>query len=254
MMTSLTDTPKHVVLITGAAKRIGAAMAEHMALQGWHVALHYHHAEKEAKQLQKHLHAQGAKIALFQADLTDKSAVEALIPRVKAHWGTSVSCLINNAAIFDNDQFGTMTHESFARHWQLMVEAPMFLMQAMQQHCDLAVEGNIINILDYCVLKLPDRFLSYTVSKSALWTATQMAARALAPYIRVNAIGPGPTLPSAKQSPEQFEQSLTHTPLKRATTLEEICHTLDYLLATPSMTGQLLLLDGGRHIADEPYC
>jgi NAD(P)-dependent dehydrogenase (short-subunit alcohol dehydrogenase family) len=159
-----------------------------------------------------------------------------------------VTCLVNNASAFEMDKVDTATRESWDRHIETGLRAPLVLSQAFAQQLPEEIDGNIINMLDQRVWKLTPYFLSYTVAKTGLWTLTQTLALALAPRIRVNGIGPGPTLPSERQSAEQFRLQQAAVPLKRGPALDEIAATVRYILATPSLTGQMIALDGGEHL------
>ncbi len=238
------------VLITGAAKRIGKAIALSLATDGWDVAIHYNNSTKEAEETAEQIRKLGRKAITIQADLTDEAQVKTIFPAARKELG-NISCLINNASIFKNNnihnlQVATMT-ENMATH----LYAPLILAQEFSSQ--IKGEGNIINMLDYCVLNLPDKFLSYAISKSALWTATQMIARQLAPAIRVNGIGPGHSLMNEKETPEHFEQSYKLSPLGKQTHIDEICNAVKFILSSPTMTGQIIALDSGKHLLGADY-
>src|SRR5690606_17659052 len=157
--------------------------------------------------------------------------------------------LVNNASLFEMDTIETVSRDSWDAHIEINLRAPLVLSQAFARQLPDGAQGNIINLLDQRVWKLTPYFLSYTVSKMGLWTLTRTLAMAFAPRIRVNGIGPGPTLPSARQTPEQFEELCRAVPLGRGTTPEEICEAVLFLLSAPAVTGQMIALDGGEHLA-----
>lgn len=240
------------VLITGAAKRIGRAIALSLAKQGWDIAIHYHHSAEDAESVADQIRAQGRKAITIKADLAQEAQVQAIIPQAVAQLGP-LSCLVNNASSFENDRLESNDRASWDAHMEVNLRAPVVLMQHFARQLPAESEGNIINILDYAVLKPPHHFLSYFVSKTGLWTLTQTLALELAPRIRVNGIGPGPALANSRQTPSCFAASCEQTPLKRGTTPEEICHTVQFLLSSPSITGQMIALDGGRHLEGAEY-
>ncbi len=236
-----------VALVTGAGRRIGAAIARDLARHGWAVAVHYRGSRREAEVLVREIEAAGGRAAALPCDLAREAEVETLIPRAVEALGP-LSCLVNNASAFEMDKIDTVTRESWDRHIETGLRAPLVLSQAFAQQLPEEIDGNIINMLDQRVWKLTPYFLSYTVAKTGLWTLTQTLALALAPRIRVNGIGPGPTLASERQTAEQFSLQQAAVPLKRGPALEEIAATVRYILATPSLTGQMIALDGGEHL------
>ena len=236
-----------VALVTGAGRRIGAAIARDLAQHGWAVAIHYRGSRRDAEALVSDIEAAGGRAVALSCDLAREAEVETLIPRSVEALGP-VTCLVNNASSFEMDKIDTVTRESWDRHIETGLRAPLVLSQAFARQLPDDVEGNIVNMLDQRVWKLTPYFLSYTVAKTGLWTLTQTLALALAPRIRVNGIGPGPTLPSERQSEEQFRLQQAAVPLKRGPALDEIAATVRYILATPSLTGQMIALDGGEHL------
>jgi NAD(P)-dependent dehydrogenase (short-subunit alcohol dehydrogenase family) len=236
-----------VALVTGAGRRIGAAIARDLARHGWAVAIHYRGSRREAEALVGEIEAAGGRALALACDLAREAEVETLIPRAAEALGP-LTCLVNNASAFEMDKIDTVTRESWDRHIETGLRAPLVLSQAFAHQLPGDIEGNIINMLDQRVWKLTPYFLSYTVAKTGLWTLTQTLALALAPRIRVNAIGPGPTLASERQTAEQFRLQQTAVPLKRGPALEEIAATVRYVLAMPSLTGQMIALDGGEHL------
>ncbi|MBL6957593.1 MAG: SDR family oxidoreductase [Rhodospirillales bacterium] len=239
--------PFKIALITGAARRIGAAIAANLAENGWAVAVHYNTSEEDARALVESITADGGKAAAVQADLTDEAATTALIGQAADQLGP-ITCLVNNASIFDRDTPETATRESWDAHMQVNLRAPFVLTQAFNAQLQEGIEGSVVNIIDQRVWNLTPHFTSYTVSKSALWSLTRTLAQALAPRIRVNAIGPGPVLPSPRQTDEQFVQQWSSLPLRRSVMPEEICDAVRFVITAPSMTGQMIALDGGQHL------
>jgi NAD(P)-dependent dehydrogenase (short-subunit alcohol dehydrogenase family) len=235
-------------LVTGAAKRIGRQIALDLAQAGHAVAIHYDRSRVEAEKVCRHIEESGGKAVAISADLAKPDAPERLIAACATALGP-LDGLLNNAAIFEPDEIETMSDDSWSRHITVNLRAPVFLAQIFARQLPEGREGNIINIVDQRVLKPTPKFFSYTVSKSALWTATRTLAQSLAPRIRVNAIGPGPTLASPRMDEAEFAKQSALTPLGRGTTPEEISATVMFILAQPAMTGQLLVLDGGQHLA-----
>jgi NAD(P)-dependent dehydrogenase (short-subunit alcohol dehydrogenase family) len=235
------------VLITGAAKRIGRALAEDFGTRGWSVAIHYNESAEDAESVAKNIQNSGARAITLQADLASADDVAALVPRAQRALGP-LGCLINNASIFERDEADTVTPASWERHQAINLRAPLFLTQAFAAQRPSQTRGAVINIIDQRVWRLTPHFMSYTVSKAGLWTLTQTLAMALAPHIRVNAIGPGPTLPSPYQTQAQFDRQRAHMPLQHGTTPAEVCRAAQFILEAPGMTGQMIALDGGQHL------
>ena len=244
------DASERNVLITGAARRIGRAIAVDLAANGWAVAIHYGQSEDDATAVRDEIRASGARAEILQADLAREEEVATLIERAAAAIGP-ITCLINNASVFENDSIETADRTSWDRHMEVNLRAPFTLMQRFAEQLPADTDGNIINVLDERVWNLTPHFVSYTLSKSALWTLTQTLALALAPRIRVNGVGPGPTLPSPRQSAEQFARQEAMMPLGRGTTPQEIAEAVRFILAAPAMTGQMIALDGGQHLGWE---
>ncbi len=236
-----------LALITGAAVRIGKAIALRLGGRGFAVAIQYRSSKAEAEATVAALEALGVKSACFQADLAEHAEVAALLPAVNRRLGR-VTCLINNASYFADDRIDSLTEESFDAHMAINLKAPVFLAQAFAAQLPPEEAGTIINIIDQRVLRPNPLFFSYTLSKSALWAATKTMAQGLAPRIRVNAIGPGPALPSTYQSAEDFEHEARSMPLGHGTTPEEIADAVSFILNAPALTGQMIALDGGQHL------
>jgi NAD(P)-dependent dehydrogenase (short-subunit alcohol dehydrogenase family) len=240
------DYPR-AALITGAARRIGRALALDLAREGWAVAVHYNTSADAARALVAEIEAGGGRALALGADLAQEEQTAALIPRASEALGP-LGCLINNASVFELDSVASADRASWNRHMEPNLRAPFVLAQGFARALPETAGGAIVNLLDERVWNLTPHFLSYTLSKSGLWTLTRILAQALAPRIRVNGIGPGPTLPSARQTREQFERQCASMPLGRGTTPEEICVAVRFVLAAKAMTGQMIALDGGQHL------
>jgi NAD(P)-dependent dehydrogenase (short-subunit alcohol dehydrogenase family) len=240
------SVPK-AALVTGAGQRIGRACALALAETGYAVAVHYHHSQQTAEATAAAIRDSGGKAVTLAADLADEDAVRVLLPRAAEALGP-IGVLVNNASVFGNDTVDTVTREGWNEHLAVNLRAPFVLMQEFAHQLPAGVDGNIINLLDQRVWSLTPYFMSYTLSKAGLWTLTQTMALALAPRIRVNGIGPGPTLPSPRQNHEQFLQQCRSMPLQRGTGPEEVAAALRFILAAPAMTGQMIALDGGQHL------
>lgn len=235
------------VLITGASQRIGRAIALSFAAKGWNIALHYRSSQAAADETAAELGKKNVNVVSINANLDDPSAVSELLPKAKAALGP-LTCLINNAARFDVDDIFDLTANSFDTHIKPNLLAPALLTQAFSKQLPSSVQGNIVNIIDQRVFNLRPEFLSYTLSKVGLWALTQTTAMALAPKIRVNAIGPGPTLANTRQSATQFKQQQQSVPLGYGPSPEEIARAVHFILDSPSMTGEFIALDGGQHL------
>lgn len=234
-------------LVTGGARRLGRAMVEALAEDGWAVGIHCRESEDEAAALAAGICASGGRAAVLPCDLADEAAVTGLVPRAVAALGP-LGCLVNNASVFEMDTATSATRASWDAHIEPNLRTPLVLAQAFAAQLPEAAQGVVVNMLDQRVWNLTPYFLSYTVSKSALWTLTRTLALALAPRIRVCGIGPGPALPSARQSEAEFARQCAAVPLRRGTSPEEIALTLRFILAARSMTGQMIALDGGQHM------
>jgi NAD(P)-dependent dehydrogenase (short-subunit alcohol dehydrogenase family) len=234
-------------LVTGGARRIGRALALALAEAGFAVAVHHHRSGAEARALAAEIRRNGGKSVPLAADLADERAVAGLLPAAEAALGP-VGVLVNNASIFGNDTVATATRDSWEAHFAVNLRAPFVLIQQFAARLPPQAGGVIVNLLDERVWNLTPYFLSYTLTKSALWTLTRTMALALAPRIRVNGIGPGPALPSPRQSEQQFTDRCRAMPLERGTAPEEIAAALRFILAAPAMTGQMIALDGGEHL------
>ena len=234
-------------LITGAARRIGRALALDLAGAGWTIAIHYRKSRSEAENVVREIVDRGGRAKSFRADLADPDAPRELVADVVRELGPP-TVLINNASEFLPDTVQSLDNGTWDLHLGINLKAPVFLAQAMAVSLPSGCEGNIINIIDQRVWNLTPDFFSYTISKAGLWTATRTLAQALAPRIRVNAIGPGPVLRSIHQTNDDFERESRSTILGRGASAEEIAATIRFILATPSLTGQMIALDGGQHL------
>ena len=243
----MTEMPVKIALVTGAAKRIGAAISLDLAAHGWAVAVHYNTSGDEARELVGDITEDGGRAVAVQADLMREEDAAGLLSQAARELGP-VSCLVNNASIFEKDTPETATKDSWDAHMQVNLRAPFVLTQAFAAGLPEDLEGNVINMIDQRVWNLTPSFTSYTVSKAGLWALTRSLALALAPNIRVNAIGPGPTLPSARQTDEDFILQWTSLPLGRNVMPEEICDAVRFIIDAPAMTGQMIALDGGQHL------
>ncbi|MES1991691.1 MAG: SDR family oxidoreductase [Pseudomonadota bacterium] len=241
-----------VALVTGAARRIGHHIALMLAEEGYDLALCIRpdRSDQGGEALRRDIEHKGTRVTILPADLSNASAVEKLIPDAAAALGP-VSLLINNASLFDADTAATMTQTTWDEHMNVNLRAPAFLARAL--HAQLPRNGgntgNIINLIDQRVWRPNPLFFSYTLSKMGLWDMTRVMAQAFAPDIRVNAIGPGPTLQSVHQTAEDFAHEIASMPLQRGTTPQEICAAIRFILSSPAMTGQMIALDGGQHLA-----
>ena len=247
----MAPTGAGVALVTGAARRIGRTLALEAAALGYDVAVHFRGSRGEAHAVVDGIRAAGRRAAAFEADLGSDAEAEGLLPRAADALGP-VTLLVNNASVFEDDAVGSITRESWAAHLDTNLRAPVLLAQAFAaQEAWRAPDarGLIVNLLDQRVWKPNPLFFSYTLSKAALWAATRTLAQALAPKIRVNGIGPGPTLPNVHGGEAAFEAEARGTPLERHATPEEIARALRFLVESPSVTGQMIAVDAGQHLA-----
>ena len=236
------------VLVTGAGRRLGRTIALDFANRGWRVGVHYHASSAETLALVADIEATGGTAAAFPANLANSGTPQPLIEACAEALGPP-TCLINNASQFEWDTLQTLDTETWQAHLDVNLRAPILLTQAFARILPENAEGNVINLLDQKVLRLDPEHFSYTISKSALWAATQTMAQALAPRIRVNAVAPGPVLKSLGQSQSDFEREYRSTLLHRPVSPEDVTAAVRFLLDTPSITGQLIATDGGQHLA-----
>ncbi|TSE05071.1 SDR family oxidoreductase [Mesorhizobium intechi] len=235
-------------LVTGGAKRIGKAIVEDLADHGFAVAIHSNRSHDEADALAAGINQSGGRATVVGADLTDMSAVSGLVGQAEAALGP-ISLLVNNASLFVDDSAEDFDWQAWDRHFAIHVKTPALLARNFARALPEGREGLIVNIIDQRVWRPTPRYFSYALSKSALWTQTQMLAQALGPRIRVNAIGPGPTLKNARQDDTDFDAQLAGLILKRGPELPEFGATIRYLWDARSVTGQMIALDGGQHLA-----
>ncbi len=236
-----------VALVTGGAERLGRAIALALAEAGFDIALHRHHSAEAAEGTAQEIRQRGRAAVVLAADLSDEAAVTGLLPAARGALGP-VGALVNNASAFERDEWDTVSRESWDRHMLPNLRAPFVLTQLFAKALPDGAEGVIINLIDQRVWSITPHFVSYTVSKAGLWALTQAMALALAPRIRVNGIGPGPALPSSRQTEEQFARQCASVPLRRGTSPEEVARAALMILSLPAMTGQMLALDGGQHL------
>ncbi|WP_214474098.1 SDR family oxidoreductase [Mesorhizobium sp. dw_380] len=235
-------------LVTGGAKRIGKAIVEDLAGHGFAVAIHSNRSHDEADELAAGINQSGGRAAVVGADLTDMDAVSDLVGQAEAALGP-ISLLVNNASLFVDDSVDDFDWQAWDRHFAIHVKAPALLTQNFARSLPEGQEGLIVNIIDQRVWRPTPRYFSYALSKSALWTQTQMLAQALGPRIRVNAIGPGPTLKNMRQDDSDFDAQVAGLILKHGPELPEFGATIRYLWDARSVTGQMIALDGGQHLA-----
>ncbi len=238
-------------LVTGGAQRLGRAIALALAQDGHPVALHCRSNRDAAEATAADIRAAGGRAAIVTADLANEAETAALLGQTIAALGP-VGVLVNNASNFERDEWNTADRASWDAHIEPNLRAPFVLTQSFARALPAGEKGVVINMLDERVWSLTPHFISYTVSKAGLWALTQSLALALAPRIRVNAIGPGPALPSPRQTAEQFARQCASTPLGRGTDPDEIGRAVRAILALPSMTGQMIALDGGQHLQWSP--
>ncbi|QCJ00307.1 SDR family oxidoreductase [Agrobacterium larrymoorei] len=246
----MTETIPKTVLITGAARRVGRAIAEYLASEGFAIGIHARSSIAEAEEFANTIRQQGGRAAVVQADLEDSFSTSQLMNKATEALGP-IGVLVNNASVFHKDEASQFDAATFEAHFAVHVRAPTILAAAFAEQLPKENSGLIVNIIDQRVLALNPRFYSYTLSKAALWTATQTLAQSFAPRIRVNAIGPGPTFKNDRQLDEDFQAQIDALILKRGPKPDEFGRTIRFLYDTPSMTGQMIALDGGQHLGWE---
>ncbi len=244
-------------LVTGAAARLGRAMAVYLGGRGYDVAVHYATSADGAEETERMIRAKGRQAVTLQADLLDEAATQELVPAAIAALGGPITCLVNNASIFEYDTLKSATLESWDRHMHSNLRAPFVLTQTMAAALpdpelddmgEPLAPGLVVNMIDQKVRKLTPEHMTYTLAKSALWTLTRTAAQALGPRCRVNAIGPGPTLQGHRQSDANFARQRKATILQRGVNPSDITAALGYLLDAQAVTGQLICVDSGQHL------
>ena len=235
------------ILITGGSMRIGREIAIHFSKKGWNIAIHYFRSFSEAKKLKKIIEENSEKATLIKADLKNIKQVEKVIPFVKKKLG-EIDCLINNAALFEKDDILNFTKKTWNDHLNINLMAPAILITYFAKQASKKKMSNIINIIDQRVFKLTPVFMSYTLSKSALYTLTKTMAMRLSPYIKVNGIAPGPTIKSKRQSTKHFNKQASSTLLKKSVGPDDICDTVEFLINNNSITGQIIAVDSGQNL------
>ncbi len=234
---------KPVVLVTGAAQRIGRAIALHLATQGWVVAVHYRHSAAAATQTVADIQAAGGQAQAFAADLSLEADCEALLPAVRQALGR-VDAVVNNASLFEYDEVASFSYDTMDRHWRANTAPAIVLARALHR----AGGGVVVNLLDQKLWNPNPDYLSYSLSKAALEAATTLLAQALAPTLRVCGVAPGVTLLSGEMSSAEYESAHCMTPLQRGSTPQDVAHAVRFLLESPAITGTTLLVDGGQHL------
>jgi NAD(P)-dependent dehydrogenase (short-subunit alcohol dehydrogenase family) len=250
-----TEAPR-AALVTGAARRIGRAIACDLAAHGWDVAVHYRTSSADAGEVVGEIEASGRRAVALQADLAQEAEAGGLVARARDRLGP-ISLLVNSAAIFEHDLPQSADAASWQRHMAINLRAPLVLVQGLLaqlppvadgEPAEQAMAANVINLIDQRVLNLTPHYTSYSVSKAGLWALTRHLALALAPRVRVNAIGPGIVLPPPGAGEESTAAMRRAMPLQRGAGVDEICACVRFILATPSLTGQMIALDGGQHL------
>jgi len=236
------------VLITGAGARVGAHLAQSLASDGWNVAIHYNRSRKGAEALASEIKTSGGKAATVQANLFVPQDLDTLVTRAAESLSAPITALINNASTFEDDRAEGFTRASYDYHMNINLRAPLSLAQQLAEQLPKGETGCVINMIDQRVLKPNPLYFTYTLSKSALHWATQTLAQALAPQVRVNAIGPGPTLQNTGQTEDEFAKEAVSTLLGRGSPPEALLEAVTYLLSARSVTGQFLAVDGGQHL------
>ena len=236
------------LLITGAATRVGKAIALHFAEKGWNIALHYFRSSSKAKKLKKIIEQNWVKVVLIKADLKNPKQTEKIIPLARKKLGT-IDCLINNAALFEKDDIANFTTKSWNDHININLLAPAILMKQFTKQASKKTVSNIINIIDQRIFNLTPFFMSYTISKRGLQTLTKTMAMRLGPNIKVNAIAPGPTIKSKRQTDRHFKNQVRSTLLKKSVRSEDICDTVEFLINNNSVTGQIIAVDSGQNLS-----
>lgn len=247
-------------LVTGAGARLGKAMALYLGQRGFDVAVHYATSQAGADATAAQIAAMGRNAIALQADLLHEDETQTLVGRAAQALGGPLTCLINNASIFEYDNISTADRASWDKHLESNLRAPFVLTQqfadqvpatALDDKDEPVASGLVINMLDQRIHKLTPEFMSYTIAKMGLWAMTRTTAQALAPRVRVNGIGPGPTLQGKRQSAEHFQQQRKATLLQRGADPEGITAALGYFLDARAVTGQMIAVDGGQHLAWE---
>ena len=234
------------IIITGAATRMGAAIAKKLSGPNIEIVIHYNKSKSKAESLKKDLNKSGTKIYLVKADLTKENEIEKMLKFSKTKL-KYFDCLINNASLFENDKLENFNSKSWEQHISTNLKAPALLSKEFSKNAK-GKNNNIINIIDQRVFKLTPYFFSYTLSKSGLYTLTKTSAMSLAPNVRVNGIAPGPTIKNKRQTSKHFKKQFSATPLKKQVNVNEVCNAVDFFIKNSSITGQVLALDSGQSL------
>ncbi|QDH74304.1 SDR family oxidoreductase [Brevundimonas sp. M20] len=233
-------------LVTGGGKRIGKAICLELARAGFDVVIHYRGSKDAAEAVADEVRALGRRAATVQGDLSLEAEVRGIVPAAVEALGP-LTVLVNNASVFEDDRVGALERDIWDAHIETNLRAPIVLSEAFAARAPDG--GSIVNLLDQRVLKPDPRFFSYALSRNGLWWATRTMAQALAPHIRVNGVGPGPTLPSIHQSPEDFAAEAAAVPLQKAGSPEAVAAAVRWLVEADLVTGQMIAVDGGQHLA-----
>ena len=239
-------TPR-TALVTGAAKRLGRAIAIDLAAAGWNLALHYNTSETDARETAEAVSRTGRRVALLKADLACEAETQALVARATAELGP-LTALVNSASLFENDDWQSASRASWDAHMEVNQRAPFVLSQAFAAALPEGMGGAIVNLVDQRVLKPTPQFMTYSLSKAGLHWLTVTLAQGLAPRIRVNAVGPGPTMRNERQSEADFARQREATVLGCGAEPDDVCAAVRYLLDAPAVTGQMIAVDGGQHL------
>src|ERR1700679_3550307 len=242
----MTGEPR-TVLVTGAAKRLGRAIALDLARDGWDVAIHFNSSAKDAQGAADEVRKLGRRATIVKADLGREEEVATILTRAARDLGP-LTALINSASLFENDDWQSATRQSWDAHMNVNLRAPFVLSQAFARQLPHGANGAIVSLLDQRVLSPAPDFLTYGVSRAGLHWLTVTLAQALSPRIRVNAVAPGPTLKAAAQSPEHFAQERKSTILGHGSDPQDICDAVRYLLGARAVTGQTVAVDAGQHL------
>ena len=234
------------IIITGAATRMGAAIAKKLSGSGVEIVIHYNKSKTNARKLQKELIKNKTKVYLVKGDLSKEKDLKKIIKFAKSKI-KYFDCLINNASLFENDSLKNFTSKSWDKHLNINLKAPAYLTKEFAKNTR-GKNNNIINIIDQRVFKLTPFFLSYTLSKTGLYTLTKTSAMSLSPNIRVNGIAPGPTIKNKRQTDKHFKKQYLATPLKQKVNVMEICNAVDFFIKNSSITGQVLAIDSGQNL------
>ena len=243
----MNPAPQKIALITGAARRLGRAIALGMAAEGWDIVVHYRASRVQAHDTVRDIEQLGQRAAAIDCDLADESATKALLARANALLGP-INCIVNNASLFEFDDALSFNSASLNTHMQANLAAPLILAQSLHAHTPAGQQSVVINLLDQKLFNLNPDFLSYTLSKAGLHTATTLLAQALAPKVRVVGVAPGLTLLSGDQTEAGFSKAHQQTPLGKSSTPDDIAAAVCYLARAQAVTGTVLVVDGGQHL------